>query len=179
MITQQEIRELVDYTCDELRVPGLSKVIKIIPCHTMTSRMGTAVLRRSWRGGVGYEAFKGELKYSTKIFELTDKEEQSETIVHETCHIVAQYIDPKREHQEGLEGHGAFWRSLMNKLGYEGKRYHCVDTTPISTLPAYCSCRTWQISKQRYGRIRNGTSSYLCQFCNTRLRLTNVYAKNT
>lgn len=161
------VREYVNYVCDELGVPHVGKAIDIEWSNRLTRVMGNAQVLRL--GGENRDGFAGRIKLSSKIFELAGERDQDETVVHEVCHIVARYLNHELVSRQGLKGHGAFWASLMNKVGVPPTRYHCVNTKPlrrkVQRVNAYCQCpEPYKITLNRATKMMKGFA-YKCKKC--------------
>lgn len=171
------VREYVNYVCDELQVPQVSQTINIEWNNRLTRVMGSAQVL-SYGVGENRSGFTGHIKLASKIFLLAEPRQQEETIVHEVCHIVARYLNPQLVTAQGLKGHGAFWSSLMRKVGFEPNRFLCVNTRSIrkkvNRVIAYCQCSNpWQITQNRATNMMKGFA-YRCTKCRFLLSLNDL-----
>src|SRR5439155_27322610 len=94
--------------------------------------------------------------------------ERIETVIHETCHVIAEYQFGPRQ------GHGPNWRLLMRRCGYgNATRCHTVNRDEIAarrqlTRRVYklaCGCPDGvALGRVQYQRLRAGTR-YHCRRC--------------
>jgi len=153
------VREWVQYACDSCNVSELGRTINIKWNGRFTSCAGRANFSLNL------------IELSSKIWPLMNEEQQIETIVHETCHIIDR---SNGNFSRRLGGHDISWQELMLDCGITPKRYHKVDTSSIkkrrgrqARFQFYCACpsdpkRT--IGPTQYKRLRGG-AEYTCRTC--------------
>lgn len=90
-----------------------------------------------------------------------------ETVAHELAHVAAFRI-------AGDRGHGAAWRDVMLRLGFEPQRTHALD---VSDQPGVqrrwtyaCGCTRHELTTTRHRRIQRGVRGYRCARCGEALR---------
>ena len=110
------------------------------------------------------------IEFSPTLWEYASEKERKQIIVHELCHLISFW----KYYRAGV-GHGPLWKKTMEEAGVEPSVFHSIGTGPdAGIIPdrrlAKCSCRTWQITRNRVTRMKKG-AKYRCAFCNTRLEL--------
>jgi SprT protein len=160
------IRELIDAACRACGVPELSARIGVIWSGRFSARMGDA--RWDPRRGAGL------IRLSRPLWPKASNEERRETVVHETCHVIADY------RFGGRQGHGPRWRQMMALCGYrDPQRCHAVDREAIQQrrerrrveVRARCGCAEGVVvGPVQARRIRAGVA-YRCRKCCRRVAL--------
>lgn len=111
-------------------------------------------------------AQKGVVRLSRPLWPRMSQEQKENTIVHETCHIIAHHL------KGYCQKHNHFWQAVMWKCGYKPSRCHNVDTTglkrKVSRVVAYCGCGEHPITQNRRTRMLRG-QRYRCCKCNQEL----------
>jgi len=114
--------------------------------------------------------YLARVRFSVPLWPRATEEERHETVVHEVCHIVAQY----RNGRIRIKSHGEEWQATMREAGVEPRTTHTVDRTGLrrrqKRYPAHCDCRVHEITAQKVRKIRGG-SVYRCKICKGRLAI--------
>ncbi len=185
MLTQDTIDFWAKYTLELCGRPELFKILDFSYCPTMTRKLGSALLTNKYAREDGqWKTLKvGEIKLSKPWYGVIQENDKINTVIHEVCHIVADYdiaeLSKKNYCEfvtlnfdnERNEGHGKYWKELMQKCGLPPNSCAKIDEKIDNKVTAYCLCNEWKISKQRAGRIRNSTSAYYCKKCKANLSL--------
>ena len=165
-MTGNDIREYVELTCAMCGVPDLAGKISIRWNTRFTARMGDA----QW-----YPAKEhGVVRLSVPLWPKASSEERVETIIHETCHVIAAYkFGPG-------PAHGPAWQMLMHQCGYpSATRCHMVDRDGIAQrrqrqLRFYkvaCGCPEGvAMGRVQFRRLRAG-AKYCCRKCGDEVKL--------
>jgi len=156
--------ELVAIACECCDVPELAPEITISWNERFTARMGDA----SWIA----KASVGRIRLSLPLWPKASTQEQDETVVHEACHIIADYRTGQRQ------SHGKVWREMMQRCGYaEPRRCHKVDDEGIQArrrtfrVPVRCGCPTpIYVSRVAASKISQGADA-VCKRCRQRVAL--------
>lgn len=110
VLSHKQVLRWVKFACEKCDVPELFNDIKIRYSKKMTATVGIAYI------------YNNEIALSIPFMEHPKytKDECIDTIVHETCHIIAYYLYGEKE-----VGHGELWKELMNRCGFEPETcYH-------------------------------------------------------
>jgi len=104
------------------------------------------------------------IRYNAQLLERHPREFLSQTVPHETAHLVAFSLFGPR-----IAPHGGEWRTIMATFGAPPERCHSYSLAGVQTrrLRRYqyrCACRTHQLTSIRHNRVRSG-QSYLCRQC--------------
>jgi len=153
----KRVRELTNYCLDELRCPNLC--IKIQFNKRFTNRMGDA--RYFKRGQYGLT------RYSQPLWPRADRTERDNTVIHEVCHVVADFKYPELVRRQGI--HGDIWQTLHRICGAEPMVRHNVCNNglrkQVKKYRVKCDCPTGVIiTANRLSRMRKGTR-YICNKC--------------
>lgn len=140
-LTAQEIDSIINYCCIKLQCE-----------NTFTWKWNS---RFRTKLGLAYTTL-GRMEFSTFLFERVDSAAQTNTVVHETCHLIAWKL-----YKDG--GHGKYWKWCMRRLGYEPKRCHSFDFREHKHH-IECACGKRPIGPLRYKRMLNGVK-YSCSIC--------------
>jgi SprT protein len=165
-MTGTDIREYVELTCATCGVPELAAKILVRWNPRFTARMGDA----KWFPAKD----RGVIRLSVPLWPKASPEDRIETVVHETCHIIAEF-------QFGVgQGHGPKWRALMRRCGYENaSRCHTVNRDEIlarrrqtrQLFKVACGCPNGvMLGRVQFHRLRTGTR-YHCRRCQQGVRL--------
>jgi SprT protein len=160
------IREQIEGACRACGVPELIGRIRVVWSGRFIARMGDA--RWDKRHGTGI------IRLSRPLWPKASDEERRETVVHETCHVIADY------RFGGKQGHGSRWRQMMALCSYaRPTRCHSVDREAIQArrerkrveVQARCGCAEGVIlGPVQARRVRAGVV-YRCRKCCQRVAL--------
>lgn len=117
--TMQQIREWIDFTLQQNGVSYLSNMIRV--------RWNKRFVKKFADAGYGGNPPRGIIRIGTRIWERASETERRETIIHETCHIVAFHL-----HGTEIKPHGTEWKAAMAKCGVEPIRCHDVNLFGIA-----------------------------------------------
>ncbi len=173
-ITRQEAYELINETFIKCGQPDLVGRVTVQFNSRFTSRMGDAIYHK--------RNDRGRIRLSSPLWHYASVAERRNTIIHEACHILAERDNQKdyiigRGRRPKRVGHGRAWRDFMHMAGIERvERCHNVKS-PHSRkkqrrYEASCGCRTWDLTANRVGRMKNGRR-YSCNSCGETLVLLN------
>lgn len=157
-----EYEALVETACARCDVPELATSIKITWNNRFTARMGDA----HWVN----KASTGLIRLSRPLWPKATIDEQVETVIHEACHIIADYKVGRRM------GHGPVWREMMRRCGItKPRRCHSVNDEAIKArrqgrrVPVRCGCPTpIFLSRKVALKILRGTK-VVCTCCRQRV----------
>jgi predicted SprT family Zn-dependent metalloprotease len=157
------VRQVIGETCDTCGCPEMKEKISFSFNGRFTSKMGDAIFYRS-----GPNAGWGRVRFSTPLWPRATEEKRDNTVIHEVCHVLADYIHGKRCK------HGWQWKALMMKCGQKPERCHRVDTSGLrkSNKKVSCGCREFEFGPIRYKKVLNG-HRYVCNHCKQPVRPTN------
>ena len=110
------------------------------------------------------EGGRSFIRYNPRFLERHPREFLSQTVPHETAHLIAFSLFGPR-----VPPHGPEWRSIMEFFGASPERCHSYNVEGMQTrhLRRYdyrCECRTHRLTSIRHNRIRSG-QTYLCRQC--------------
>lgn len=103
------IRKIIKHTCNRCGVPELAKGIEVVRYDKFTDVLADA------------EYFKnttGIIRLGTKWWNKLSTHQKYELVIHEVCHIIADYAYP----QHCDDFHGYIWKSLMRCAGISKPR---------------------------------------------------------
>jgi SprT protein len=159
------IRDLIEGACRACGVPELCGRIRVTWSGRFVSRMGDA----------RWDAVRGGLiRLSRPLWPRASPEERRETVVHEACHVIADY------RFGGKQGHGPRWRQMMALCGYAApQRCHSVNREAIQQrrrrkrveVRARCGCAEGVILGPVQARRLRGGAVYHCRRCSQRVAL--------
>jgi predicted SprT family Zn-dependent metalloprotease len=165
-VSTDPIRGLIEFACRACGVPELSSRIRLVWSGRFIARMGDA--RWDRRRGTGI------VRLSRPLWPKASDEEQRETVIHETCHVIADSNYGRRQ------GHGPRWRQMMALCGYpRPMRCHNVDHEAIQErrerkrieVRARCACAEGVLlGPVQARRVRAGVV-YCCRKCSQRVAL--------
>jgi predicted SprT family Zn-dependent metalloprotease len=152
------IREYIDIACHVCGVPELAGKIRVVWNGRFSARMGDA----RWDPARG----TGLIRLSRPLWPKASEEERMETVIHEACHVIADYKFG------GRQRHGPRWRQMMALCGYRNaRRCHAVNRDEIlarrqqNRLRAACGCAEGvTVGPLQARRIRAGVV-YRCRRC--------------
>jgi predicted SprT family Zn-dependent metalloprotease len=159
-MTNKTVRELIRFACECNGCPEVTNLIWFEWSNRMTVTMGTA------RGGpeIGYR-----IKLAARVFAIISEEEQRDTVIHETCHIIDGYTNKR------AMSHGEGWKDAMRRAGLEPRRiYEAGDNSLVKRFIYSCpnKCRdTYRLSTVIHNRINRGRLR-ICAKCNSQLSFT-------
>jgi SprT protein len=161
-----EVREYVEQACAACGVAELAAKIVVRWNSRFTARMGDA----KWFPAKD----RGVIRLSVPLWPKATPAERIETVIHETCHVIADYRFGPRQ------AHGPHWRALMRLCGYRNAtRCHAVARDEIAarrrqTRMVYklaCGCPDGvALGRVQYRRLRAGVK-YHCRTCRQGIRL--------
>lgn len=158
VMTDNEVREWIEYACDSCGRPDINNRIDILWSSRMTRSIGMAGGKRG----------EFHIKLSTKLFARATHEEQYETVIHEVCHILNYFINGR------ANGHDACWVDIMDKCGIKPEVYHCVDTSGLTRKFIYAcpnDCHDFKLSTRKHNASQRGRGR-ICDTCKCRLSWT-------
>ena len=151
-----DIPGLIRHTCETCKVQELANQIRFEFSNRMTRTRGYAYYNRKL------------LMLSYPLYLRSTDEGQTENVVHETCHLVTNYI------HGSVQPHGWQWKRYMELCGLEPLVCHNVDVADlrrqVARVEAKCLCKTHIITKTRATKMRRG-SRYRCVNCKGNLIL--------
>lgn len=115
-----------------------------------------------WAGRARYNGNIIEL--SAKTFGIATQEQKTQTIIHETCHLIA---NSKFNHKR----HGEPWKLLMKSCGYQKPlATHNIDVSQFKlqrkgAIRGWCLCKSHVITIKRYQASIKRKSSLTCLKC--------------
>lgn len=152
---RSEVRRLINEACEANGCPELAPQIKVEWNGRFTQRMGDA----------SYSLKR--IRLSTPLWPRADQKERHTTIVHEVCHLIADYKQPEKAH------HGRVWKRAMHRAGFEASRCHSVDRTGLKRKTKKytykCRCTTHEVGPRRHKKLQAGVI-YTCGRCKCRLQ---------
>ena len=160
------IQEQIEWACRTCGVPELIGRIRVLWSGRFIARMGDA--RWDKRRGTGI------IRLSRPLWPKASDEERRETVIHETCHVIADY------RFGGKQGHGPHWHQMMSLCGYERpQRCHGVDHEAIRErrerrrveVLGHCGCAEGVILGPVQAQRLRGGAAYRCRTCNQRIAL--------
>lgn len=179
MLSMTEVEKWAMYALDYCGRTDLFPILDFNYRHNMTRNLGTTTYSPNY--GRPY----GRISLSKEWFNILPEQDQIDTVIHEVCHIVTEvsiaklrvvdvgvyaYTQALRDNRIN-KGHGKIWKQQMEKCGLPPLSCYVGDRKLDISVPGYCDCKQWKLTKQRAGRIRNGTSSYFCRACNGTITL--------
>jgi SprT protein len=159
-VDDRDIRRWIRFACEKNGVPELSQVITVEWNRRFTRRMGDAFYSPF--------AYKARIRLSTPLWERASYDERRDTVIHETCHVIAAYKFGY------LPPHGPEWRKAMRKCGVEPIRGHTVDRTGLARRQrryVLCDCPTekkCRIGVRLFNRVRRD-GEFRCEKCGLQL----------
>jgi len=167
IVADKEVREWIEFACECNGCPALAELIDIKWSNRMTRAMGKIGRQRNRTfGGYGDSGpRRWTMTLSVGLFGNAGSEERQETIVHEACHAIDDYINAGWCREEG--GHGEPWRKIMRKCGIEPARYHKVSRAGLVMKHEYTcpnGCAVFKLSSRMHNSIRRGRGRH-CTKC--------------
>lgn len=188
---KEEARAITEMVFEQLSLAHLNKITHIEFNNRFTNRAGDAKVEKTskWNGvpGGGFtDSYKGKIRLGSKYFAVASEKDRIETIVHEACHIANKYLfytdaDWRLnvynfEQEKATEGHGPGWQQLMQKVGYEPSRFHCMPTSQFKNYYLYkcpkCG-KDWKMTIHFGNKLLHGDKGAICnnKDCNTWFKL--------
>lgn len=162
MITMN-LQEAMDLVADALKSLNRSDLLPHVRLewnNRYTRCMGT------------YAPNTGKIELSQKLFARATVEQQRQTIIHELCHMVVDWMT-YRAGKPRVPPHGALWKRQMVLCGLKPARCHTVDRTglrrSVTRYKITCGCptRSYLVTKTMLTRITNKMGKPMCKYCNT------------
>ena len=157
---EKEIRVLIRDACIANETPELIKRIKFKFSKNMTRCFGLAYVRTYL------------IKLSEPLWLRASEQERRQVVVHEACHIIAEYL--ARLRRKKISSHGKEWKACMVTAGYKPDRCHSVDRTGLVKqyvkYEAACKCSAVWVSHVRAGSVRR--KRLYCKHCKANVKLT-------
>ncbi len=147
------IREWIDFALERNDVGYLSSMIRV--------RWNRRFVRKFADAGYGACPPRGQIRISPFIWERATTEQRRETIIHETCHIVAFHL-----HGPAIKPHGIEWKAAMAKCEVEPIRCHNIPLIGINHFnvrdcPKAERCH---VSRRDYSALKRGGLLH-CTIC--------------
>lgn len=115
----------------------------------------------------------GTIRLSTILFPHLSIQQQTDTIRHETAHLLAYHI-----HGPAIAAHGTEWQQMAVKVGASPKatiawqQHFPKHTRKMTWYKVVCDCTSHMISKKKYTRALNNKHITLrCTRCNGAINL--------
>lgn len=162
-----EIRTLIQETCDKAGKSEIGPYISFEFSGRLKTTFGKAWTLRDINGG--------KISFSSVLWGRAKLLERKDTIIHETCHILANLISKSNC------GHNHFWKTLMRVCGASNvSRCHKVSTEGLTRTQKRFSfsCRqcdkSIKVSANLRTRIINSVGRnkyYVCRRCKSKISL--------
>lgn len=152
-----QIYEWIDFAVDRNDVIYLSNLIRVRWNNRFTQRFGDARIAK--------DRLRGRIRLSPMIWERATSVQRRETIIHETCHIIAWHL-----HGTLIKPHGSEWRTAMTNCGVHPEIYHQIDLEGINRFLVR-ECRKEKrcyVSRKKLGELRRGQVLF-CSTCGMRV----------
>jgi len=153
MKTIQEIKTVIQETCEKLGHSALAGLISVSFNSRCKKRLGLAKLQQR------------QIEIGCYLYLQVSESEQQDTIIHETCHLVAHEIYGNK-----IRPHGDEWKSLMRKAGGTPKAVHKSLKTDSSKIPVrgmhrvFCGCGPLDVTTRFRNCMLRG-KKYHCKKC--------------
>lgn len=153
--TTLQIREWIDYALDQNDVGYLSNLIRVEWNKRFTRKFAEAAY--------GAMPPRGIIRISPMIWERAAIAQRRETIIHETCHLVAFHL-----HGTQIKPHGAEWKIAMENCGLEAIRCHTIPLIGINHfhVRACPNSDRCTVSRRDFGRVKRREHTLTCTLCN-------------
>jgi predicted SprT family Zn-dependent metalloprotease len=155
-----KISELIQFACDKNGRPDIAAMIAVSWSNRMIVTMGKV------HGGplIGYK-----MTLSAKIFASISEEEQRDTVIHETCHVIDGHVNNRKM------SHGEGWKVAMCRAGLEPRRIYEAEVNPlvkrfIYSCPNKCKDE-YPLSTILHNRVSKGRTR-ICAKCHSCLSFT-------
>ncbi len=154
--TMQQIREWIDFALDRNDVGYLSNMIRV--------RWNKRFIRKFADAMFGKSPPRGIIRLSPRIWERATETERRETIIHETCHVVAFHL-----HGIEIKPHGAEWKEAMANCGVEPVRCHNIPLVGIALFPVLGCPKPKTdrciVSRKDFGLMKKSDYTLHCTLC--------------
>jgi SprT protein len=158
-----DLTEYIAIACTLCGVDELAARTRVTWNARFFARMGDA--RWDCRQNLGF------IRLSAPLWAKASRDQQVETIIHEACHVIADYKFGRRQK------HGPRWQEMMRLCGYQSpRRCHTVDLGGIRArrlgrrLSATCGCPGGILITAVVARRVRAGAAYSCRACGQRLR---------
>ena len=151
------IEQLIHSSCEKNGCPELASQVTVNWSNRMTSAKGYAFYKEN------------RIQLSSKLFALDSQEGNEATVVHEVCHLIARYRNPK------CKPHGTHWKIAMRNAGYSPERCHNVDIQSVrrKVVRHFYVCpncgKEYGLTTFKHHKVQLGYRSYACGVCHTKL----------
>jgi len=158
ILTNEEVKDIIKFACVSNNVSEMYNKITFSWSERFTSRMGDA-----------YYPFS-RIRLSKPLFQRAEKQEQVNTVIHETCHLIAYFLFGKN-----TKPHGKRWQTCMRACGAVPNTRHNVDRSGLNkkykkAYKVFCECRALECNKRRYENVKKN-SNLKCLKCNSLFRV--------
>ena len=160
----RHIRSWIRFACERNEVSELAQVVVIEWNRRFTRRLGDAAYRST--------TFRARIRLSLPLWPRTTEEDRRETVIHETCHLIAFY-----KFGQVAAPHGTEWKEAMQNCGIQPTRLHSVDRTGLARrqrrfilldCPNEGVVRKCRITAREFNRVRRG-QEFWCRNCGLHL----------
>lgn len=160
----ERIREWIDFALDRNNVGYLSSMIRV--------RWNKRFTRKFADAAYGTCPPRGRIRISPMIWERATPEQRRETIIHETCHVVAYHL-----HGLAIKPHGVEWRQAMDNCGVEPVRCHNIPLIGINHFQVLeCpKAERCHVSRRDYASLQRGGLLF-CSICGMRVSCPSIEA---
>lgn len=177
MLPIKQVRDWARYALDYCGRLDLYPILEFHYRHNMIKNLGTATYLSN------YGKPRGVIALSREWFNILPEHEKIDTVIHEVCHIVTDVDLLKPNGRDGWtwtkairdnkfnKGHCSVWAGYMDKCGLPPISCYRGELDARTYIEGYCLCKTWKLTKQRAGRIRNRTNEYFCRNCRATINL--------
>lgn len=159
MSNEERIAAWIETACRANAVPDIAEIIEVRWNRRFTRRFGDA--------GIRLDPFRARIRLSPLIWSRASEEERRETVMHETCHIVAWH-----QHGVAIKPHGSEWKQAMRNCGLKPTVYHKIALIGISQFPVRTcpkpEAERCFVSRRRLSRLLRGDMLH-CITCGQRI----------
>lgn len=166
------IRELIQYGCDEAGVPELAGNISVEWSNRMTKRAGDA---NYWEG-----IKMGRVRFSSKLWPTMEEQVQEDLVLHEVAHVIDIYVNGRAlVNAQKKGGHGITWQRIAQKIGAKPQRYMKSSDANFAMYRRRVTRYTYvckgcghqhMLTQNLLTRMRKG-KTYICKTCRTRIEV--------
>jgi predicted SprT family Zn-dependent metalloprotease len=180
--TMKEIRELIEYACNEMGCDDLIPHIKVEWNNRFTTRLGDA----KYSGAIRDPRPVALIRLSTKLWPTMKKEDQEDTILHETAHLIDSFVNGNRfVMMQDRSGHGRTWKEIARRVGARPRRFAKQSEAAFAKFArkktkytVKCACKNPHVvSKNLVTKMRKGQMRR-CRRCNRLLRVNTAEVYN-
>ncbi|QDU96226.1 SprT family zinc-dependent metalloprotease [Lignipirellula cremea] len=163
--TMEQIYEWIEFACDSNEVGYLTSIVRVKWNKRFTRRFGDAL--------IGYNPLLARIRLSPLIWQNASDSERRETVIHETCHIVAWHL-----HGTKIKPHGVEWRQAMEQCGVEANRCHNIPLIGINHFHVR-ECPKAKldrciVSRQDFGLMKKTDYTLHCTLCGLAVTLDQI-----